>query len=164
MPSQNSNSMILGLALLMGVALPVATDSAAVGDSPRSDREQLQGKWKLVYQEMDGKKLPDERQAEMFHGAMVFAGNRIHYSVELPGFDFKFSYKLHFDEYPKGIDLVLTETPDGKGVGQTMLGIYRLDGGTLEICHSRTNRPTDFSAGAGSHHVLIVLKRAPDSQ
>jgi uncharacterized protein (TIGR03067 family) len=163
MRPRNSNSMILAMALLMSVALPVASDSAAAPDSHQSDTEQLQGRWKLVYQEMDGKKLPDEQQAEMFHGTMDFAGDKIHYRVELPGFDFRFSYKLHPDQHPKGIDLTLTETPDGKGEGQTMLGIYRLKEGTLEICHSKTNRPTDFSAGKGLHQVLIVLKRVQKS-
>jgi uncharacterized protein (TIGR03067 family) len=153
--------MVLGLALVMSVALPDPTDSAAAPDSSQSGTEQLQGTWKLVYQKMDGKKLPDEQDAEMFHGRMVFAGDKIHYSVELPGFDFRFSYRLHRDEHPKGIDLTVMETSDGSGVGQTMLGIYRLEGGTLEICHSKTNRPTDFTAGQGSHNVLIVLKRAP---
>ena len=148
----------------MVLATAGSTGSAPISDSSRSDADQLQGEWKLVYQEMDGKKLPDEKQAEMFHGTMDFAGDRSHYSVELPGFDFRFSYKLHPDQHPKGIDLTLTETRDGKGEGQTMLGIYRLKEGTLEICHSRTNRPTDFTAGKGSHHVLIVLKRASDSQ
>jgi uncharacterized protein (TIGR03067 family) len=160
MRTRRSNCMTSGLGLLMSLALPVAIECAAVPDSSQSAREQLQGAWKLVYQKMDGKKLPDEHQAEVFHGKMVFAVDKIHYSVELPGFDFKFSYKLHPEQHPKGIDLTLTETTDGSGVGQTTLGIYRLERGTLEICHSKTNRPTDFKAGVGSHNVLIVLKRA----
>lgn len=156
--------MILGLVTVMGLASAGSTGSAPVSDSPRSDVDQLQGKWQLVYQEMDGKKLPDEKQAQVFHGMMVFAGDKIHYLVELPGFDFRFSYRLHPDQQPKGIDLTLTETSDGKTQGQTILGIYRLKAGTLKICHSKTNRPSDFAAGKGSRQVLIVLKRAPDSQ
>lgn len=163
MRSHRSKFVILGLALAMSFASPVSTDCAPGSDSSRSDVDQLIGNWNLVYQEMNGKKLPDEKQAEMFHGTMDFAGDKIHYSVELPGFDFRFSYKLHPDQHPKGIDLTLTETLDGEGKGQTMLGIYRLKGGTLEICHSKTNRPVDFSAGEGTHQLLIVLKRAPKS-
>jgi uncharacterized protein (TIGR03067 family) len=128
------------------------------------EMEKLQGTWALVYQEMDGKKLPDEKDAEMFHGKMVFAGDKIHYSVELPGFDFRFAYELHADKQPKGIDLTLTETSDGQGVGQMAFGIYRFEGRTLEICHSKTNRPTAFSAGEGSQNVLIVMKRTSGSQ
>jgi len=57
--------MIVGLALAVGLASPGCTGSAPGSPAPRSDVERLQGKWKLVYQEMDGKKLPDEQQAEM---------------------------------------------------------------------------------------------------
>jgi len=155
--------MTLGLAIAMGLAPAGCAGPALVSDSLRSHADQLQGKWKLVYQEMDGKKLPDEKEAEMFHGTMDFVGDKIHYSVELPGFDFRFFYQLHPDQQPKAIDLTLTETLDGKGEGQTMLGIYRLKEGTLEICHSKSNRPSDFTAGKGSHQVLIVLRRASNS-
>ena len=161
---RRSNSMVWGLAALMSIAWPAAPGSAATPDSSQTAVEQLQGTWKLVYQKMDAKKLPNEQQAEMFHGKMVIHGDKIHYSVELQGFDFRFSYKLHPDQHPKGIDLRLTKTPDGRGVGQTLLGIYHLQEGTLEICHSKTNRPTDFSAGEGSHNVLILLKRAAGSR
>ncbi len=147
----------------MVLAAAGSIGSPPISDSSRSDADQLQGEWKLVYQEMDGKKLPDEKQAETFHGMMDITGDKIHYSVELPGFDFGFSYRLHPDQEPKGIDLTLTKTTDGKGEGQTTLGIYRLKADTLEICHSKTNRPTDFSAGKGSHQVLIVLKRVQKS-
>jgi uncharacterized protein (TIGR03067 family) len=150
--------LIAGLALV--IALPVSSDCAPATSASRSDAEVLQGKWLLVYQEMDGKKLPDEKQAQMFHGMMEFTGDTIHYSVELPGFDFRIRYKLHPDWRPKGIDLTLTKTPDGKDEGKTTLGIYRLKEGTLEICHSETNRPTHFSAGKGMQQVLVALKRA----
>src|SRR5579859_1661550 len=120
----------------------------------------LQGTWRLVYQENGGKKLPDEKAAEMFHGKMVFKGSEIRYTVELPGFDFKFSYQLHSDQQPKWIDLKLTETPDGKGTGKTMIGIYRLEGDTLEICYNAAKRPTEFAAAEGSDNVLIVAKKA----
>lgn len=128
-------------------------------DSTQAEREILQGKWALVYQQMDGRKVPDEEVAESLRGQMEFVGEKIHYSVELPGFDFRFSYRLHPEQQPKGIDLMVMATPDGKGVGQTTFGIYRMQGGTLEICHSKTNRPTAFSAEEGSHNVLIALKR-----
>lgn len=152
-----------GLTLATSIAFPISCGCAA-SDLPPSDAEQLQGEWKLVYQEMNGKKIPDEKQAEMFHGMMEFTGETIHYSVELPGFDFRLSYKLHPDWNPKGIDLTLTKTPDGKGEGKRTVGIYRLKEGTLEICHSETNRPTNFTGAEGTHQVLIVLKRAPQSR
>jgi len=70
----------------------------------------------------------------MFHGKMIFKGSDIRYTVELPGFDLQFSYVLHSDQQPAGIDLKLRQTPDGKGVGQVMPGICKLEGDTLNIC------------------------------
>jgi len=127
--------------------------------SSAAEMEKLQGTWQLVYQEMNGQKIPDEKTAEMLHGKMVFVGDKIHYTVELQGFDFEFAYKLHLDQEPKAIDLQLTDTVDKQGVGLKTFGIYLLQGDTLKICHSKTNRPIDFNAGEGLHNTLIVLKR-----
>jgi uncharacterized protein (TIGR03067 family) len=123
----------------------------------------LQGTWNLVYQESGGKKLPNEKAAEKFHGKMVFEGSEIRYTVELPGFDFKFSYQLYSNQQPKGIDLKVTETPDSKGIETTMKGIYRLEGDNLKICYNPAKRPTEFAAAEGSKNVLIVLKKASPS-
>lgn len=100
----------------------------------------------------------------MLHGQMVFAGDKIRYTVELPGFDLGFRYKLYPDQQPEAIDLELTATPDHKGIGLKTYGIYRLEGDSLKICHSKTKRPADFNAGKGSHNVLIVLKRRPSRE
>lgn len=117
-----------------------------------------------MYQQIAGKKLPDEQQAEMFHGKMAISSDKIHYTVELPGFDVTFSYKLHPDEDPQGLDLTITRTTDEKGVGVMLLGIYRIRDGTLEICYNKTTRPTAFSADEGSNNTLIILKRVSGSK
>jgi uncharacterized protein (TIGR03067 family) len=135
------------------------TDSASVTNSSQLEFAKLQGTWLLVYQQMNGKKLPDEKAAEMFHGKMVFAGNKLRYSVELPGFDFGFVYKLDSTQQPTAIDLEMTDTPDQHDIGQKFLGIYLLEGDSLKICQSPIKRPTEFKAEAGSGNTLIVLKR-----
>ncbi len=122
--------------------------------------EKLQGTWQLVYQQSNGKKLPDEKTAEMLHGKMVFDGDKLRYTVELQGFDFEFTYKLHLNQQPKAIDMQLTNVSDKKGIGQKLFGIYLLEKDDLKICYSETKRPADFDAGEGSHNVLIVLKQS----
>jgi uncharacterized protein (TIGR03067 family) len=133
--------------------------SCRTSDVPSGRAEDLVGSWQLVYQKMSGTELPDETQAELFRGRMDISRNTINYSVALPGFDFTFGYQLFPDRDPKAIDLVLTQTADGKGIGEKVLGIYRVEGQTLEICYSKTDRPTDFTAEQGSGRVLIVLRR-----
>ena len=138
---------------------PDAVISLPGKDSAEWEIKKLQGTWLLSYQQMNGTKLPDEVQAEKFHGKMVFIGHKINYSVELPGFAFTFVYKIHPDQQPDAIDLELTDTVHEQGVGQKFFGIYLLEGDALKICYNKNQRPTHFAAGAGSQNSLIVLKR-----
>jgi uncharacterized protein (TIGR03067 family) len=146
-------AFILCLSTLMGGGC------AAEKNLAKAEMKKMQGTWQLVYQQMDGRKLPDEEGAKMFHGKMIITTGKLHYSVELPGFDFEFAYKLHPDQQPKAIDLRLTHSRDRQDIGQEYHGIYLLEADTLKICHSDTNRPTEFSAEEGSRNSLIVLKR-----
>ncbi|MGA2543687.1 MAG: TIGR03067 domain-containing protein [Verrucomicrobiota bacterium] len=133
-------------------------------NSAEREKGKLQGIWLLEYQQSNGKKLPDEKTAKMFHGKMEFACDAIRYTVELPGFDFKFVYKLYPDQQPKAIDLQLTDTSDKRGIGQTFFGIYILESDTLKICYNKTTRPTGFDAEGKSNNWLIALKRRPNGQ
>jgi uncharacterized protein (TIGR03067 family) len=146
------------------VALWLLTVDTLAGDYPKQepsavDAKLLQGTWELVYQESLGDKLPDEKAAAMFDGKMVFKGDRIRYTVQLPHFDFEFTYKLDPTRTPKTIDLTLTDVGDKKGIGTILRGIYRLEKDGLKICHSTDQRPRDFDGSAKSKATLIVLKR-----
>jgi uncharacterized protein (TIGR03067 family) len=136
------------LASIACISMVFGTGCTPEKNSANLEMEKLQGTWQLLYQQMNGKKLPDEKTAEMLHGKMVFTGDKIRYTVELPGCDFEIAYKLRPDQKPKAIDLQLTGTVDKKGIGLKTFGIYLLQEDTLKICHSKTNRPTDFNAGA----------------
>ena len=137
----------------------LAMGCAAQKNLANLENEKLQGTWNLVYQQMNGKKLPDEQAAKMLHGTMVFARHTIRYTVELQGFDFEFAYTLLPNQQPKAIDLELTDAPDKQGIGLRTFGIYQLEGDDLRICHSKTDRPEKFEAPEGSHNTLIVLTR-----
>jgi len=135
------------------------TGCASEKSVAESQKEKLNGTWYLVYQQSHGKKVPDEKASELCHGKMIFTQDKIRYTAELPGFDFEFAYTLNTEQQPKGIDLEVTDTPDKKGIGQKSFGIYRLQDGKLEICHSRSKRPKAFVAPQGSDNSLIVLER-----
>jgi uncharacterized protein (TIGR03067 family) len=126
------------------------------------DTGKLQGAWQLVYQESNGKKLPDEKFARMSHAGMIFTGDRIRCSAELDGFDFQFT--LRSDLQPKGIDLMVTDTADEQYLGKKFFGIYRLESNTLKICYNKTDRPTEFSAVEDSRNTLILLRRTSGSR
>src|SRR5437899_3160314 len=149
MKAQSTFWLCLSLAL-------AATGCWVEKNTTRSDTHRLQGTWDLVYQQMNGKKLPDEKMAETFHGKMIFTGDKIHYTVELQGFDFQFDYKLNPNQRPKQIDLRLADTLDKRGIGQKLFGIYSLHEDKLEICYSKGKRPENLGAGEGSNNQLIV--------
>jgi uncharacterized protein (TIGR03067 family) len=66
--------------------------------------------------------------------------------------------KLDPTKKRKTTDVTFTE---GENKGKTVLGIYEIEGDTFRACHARPGdeRPTEFSAKAGSGHVFIVYKR-----
>ncbi len=148
----------MALRLLLSFTLATAGCTGR-RNSPSSEVAHLQGTWLLVYQEINGKKIPDEKAAEALHGRATFAGTKFRYTVELPGFDFEFSYKLDPSQTPKAIDLRLTNTPDTHAVGRNFVGIYRLNDKDLVICYSKTKRPSRFDAGQASGNQLIVLSK-----
>lgn len=144
--------------VMLSASILLESSCAKNVDSDKKEIGKLQGTWQLVYQQQNGKKLPDEQTAKMFEGKMAVAGNKIHYTVLLPGFDFTFVYKLDSSQQPKTIDLE-SINPEDNYVNGRFLGIYTLDKNTLKICYNKSKRPTDFNAEAGVENVLIVLKR-----
>ena len=65
------------------------------------------------------------------------------------------TYRLDAKKTPFEIDLIAPK-------GGSKLGIYKIDGDTLTICHSADKgaaRPTMFESPEGSKIILMVLKR-----
>jgi uncharacterized protein (TIGR03067 family) len=137
----------------------VTTGCAPRIGSTSVDREKMQGAWRLIYQQASGRKIPDEKTAEVCDAKMVFTNDRIQYTAQLPGFDFEFVYQLHTNQNPKAIDLQVVYSLDKRAIGSQSYGIYLLEGRTLKICHSKTKRPITFEAGEGTDNRLIVLRR-----
>ena len=69
------------------------------------------------------------------------------------------AHKLDLTKQPKRLDATRTRKP---GTGRTHLGIYKLDGDTLNWCVANWNKPlpTDFVTRKGQY--LLILKRKKD--
>lgn len=102
----------------------------------------------------DGQPLPDEMPKQM---KRVCKGDKV--TVTRAGQIF-FAAKITIDpsKKPKIIDCQMTE---GFTKGKTHLGIYELDGDTLNSCFGAPDaeRPTDFTSKPGDGRTLSVWKR-----
>jgi uncharacterized protein (TIGR03067 family) len=78
--------------------------------------------------------------------------------IDIGGAFKDFTIKINAAKQPKEID-VITLAPDGSD--RAMLGIYQLEGDTLQICFDDfgKKRPTEFKAKADSKQANYVLKR-----
>lgn len=117
-----------------------------------TDPAALDGTWVLTGHERDGK-----RDAGPFGKEEAeFAGDRLVVREEgrevLNG-----TVHVRAGEAPNGITLAITA---GQEQGQTMLGIYALDGDELKICWGNKERPAGFDTAPGSGRMLWILKRA----
>jgi uncharacterized protein (TIGR03067 family) len=122
------------------------------GDAVKEELERLQGTWQLVSAESDGKATPDDQVKKVrivIQGAKhsVYVGNQS-VAKDVP-------FTIDPTKKPKEVTDLL---PNGK----ELKGIYELDGDTLRSCVAPVgkDRPTEFTAAAGSGQTLRVFKRA----
>jgi uncharacterized protein (TIGR03067 family) len=135
----------LGLAALFGLL----NVEVVCADDAR-DLAAMKGTWSVVSAERDGKDVTDATVTLTVDGAKVFV-KRGDKQI------FEGTAKLDASKSPKTIDV--TQESDGELKGKTIPGIYELDGDTLKVCSGK-ERPTDFTAAAGSGRFLRVYKRA----
>jgi uncharacterized protein (TIGR03067 family) len=145
---------------LCAVALACAAVSLAgakAKDAP-SDRDALQGSWKLVGRVMRGEPQPVDGDAAR---RLVFEGDRFRmYRGDELLFDGTF--KVNAGATPRTIDATIDKSnEEAELAGKTSLGIYELKGDELKWCAAQpgsSNRPTDFS-GKEDEQLLVTFKR-----
>ncbi len=114
--------------------------------------KKIQGTWKFVSQEMDGKAIPKEDLAKQ---TITFDGDK--WTVRRDGKVIQAgTHKFNTAKKPTQVDAAVTE---GEGKGNTMLGIFEMKDETLKVCFDPKGkeRPSDFSSKDG--RMLVVVER-----
>ena len=151
---------VMAIVLLLGAA-PKENATTKGG-------EQLQGRWVCVRLEADGKRMTPVEVALMAPRIKI-RGSEVEFDTGE-----KQLFTLEPSASPKEIDIRVKE-PAEKGVVPVQRGIYSLEGDTLKVCFGlcqamvsardgqitdfTSERPTDFTAEAGSTRVLAIFKR-----
>ena len=135
--------------LILLAVLLIAADKQ--GEKGKSDKEKLQGTWKIVSAEFDGKPLK-----EAIGGTMTFTGDRIEQGKKGDKEYYEGKYELDPSKNPKHIDLTHAKAK--------IMAIYSLDGDELRISSFRTpdggkKRPSVFASKAGEMQMVLVFKR-----
>ena len=138
-----------------GVAWAQRLPAAAAGDS-----HTLVGTWRVVSIEADGNASRPEDAARITvvntgdGGWTVFSEGR----MIATGTNELLPWSV-----PKGIDFIVTETPDGADARRHQ-GIYELEQDSRRLCFAGPGapRPTAFAAPKGSGQVLVTLERVSE--
>jgi uncharacterized protein (TIGR03067 family) len=134
---------------------PLIVGLLAVTASPSAQpRAMLDGAWRAVAAERDGKNATD-----VVGHVLTLAGGK--FTIAQDGKTiFAGTYTTDASKQPAQIDFANTEG----ALRGTWKGIYLLDGGTLKVCDNAPDmarpRPTAFAAPAGSGHIFVAFVRA----
>ena len=118
----------------------------------------LQGTWRVVDVEEQGKNVYDKELKETF----VVKGRTMTYCQ-----DGKVQVTMKIALNPKkSPPAIMLEFTDGNDKGYCNFAIYKLDGDTLKLRmndkfggNGEDERPTDFSTDKGKEAILFILKR-----
>ena len=140
--------------LLLGVGFLAAADDAKQ-DAIKKDRKKYEGTWRVTSLEINGNKSTEE-DAKKITVVNKADGTWI---LQVDGGKItEGTSEIDPTKNPKTIDFMETE---GDNKGKIVLGIYELGDDARKLCYAEPGkeRPSDFSAPAGSGRVLVEFKR-----
>lgn len=115
----------------------------------------LAGTWRCVSGDADGHRAPDAAAAKM---RLVLRPDGTYRNDTGDGNASEGTFVVHRGPGAWMIDL---KCRTGPLPGKTLFCIYERKGDELRLCHALfgTDRPTEFTSGAGSRHVLMAFRR-----
>jgi len=124
-------------------------------DSKLDSVQSLQGVWRVKDSVIDGVAVPIENISNI-----VVTVKSNSYVVANPDGQDSGTFTADSSKQPSQMDIHPAEGPNA---GQTILGIYELDGDRLRVCYGPAGspRPAAFDAPAGSGRLLATYYRAP---
>jgi uncharacterized protein (TIGR03067 family) len=135
----------------------LATRQGPGCDPAKSDRDRLQGTWRLVSVEAGIPQLSELSMEDLANARLVVQGKRC--SLTFGGTHWRAAYTLHAGKRPRAIDLAITSGPDK---GQVVRAVYALEQDRLRLCYHPKpggKRPAALRAEAGAEIVLITWER-----
>lgn len=142
-------------AIVSATALLILANVVNAQDAVKKEMSQLEGDWLMVSGEANGLAMPKElvqtgKRLAKDGETTIMMGGQVY---------FKATFRIDPTKKRKAIDYTMTEGPTK---GKKHLGIYEVDGDTIKFCFAAPgkDRPTDFTAKAGSEQTLSVWKRS----
>src|SRR5438445_3443166 len=130
--------------LLLSILSPIRAAAEPSQDVVRREMRMLQGVWKIISVERDGKAAPKD---EINDGTVFIQGNRL--IIQTKDSHQDMDYGLDPAKQPKGIDL---RSREGRSRENLVRGIYALERERLKLCVSQggQERPADFTTAPGA--------------
>jgi len=140
-------------------ALLVLTGDDAKDKAIKADLDKLQGVYKMVSLEVDGKAVPEDK---LKSSTLTIKGDK--YVVKVDEQTYETQMILDPQQKPKAIDMKFL---DGANKDKTALGIYKIDGDTFTMCR-RLNpgqtRPQDFGTWPDTNTFMVVWKKQEEKK
>ena len=143
-------SVAVGVGVLGAAGLGWYGWAAARADetAATTDKDRLQGKWRITEAVLHGRPLPLDRAVAILGDTVEFKGDKVTLRTES-------TFTLDPSKSPKWIDM---PKADGKG----FVGVYALDGDKLTLhcaVPGTTARPTELEFKKGVNTTRLVLER-----
>jgi len=145
--------MLTAALCLAGIAIFAAADDRL--EAIKKERKKYDGTWRVTSLEINGNKSSEEDVKKI---TVINKGDGTWILQVDGGKITEGTSEIDPTKNPRTIDFMETE---GENKGKPILGIYELGDDTRKLCYGGLGkeRPTDFSAPAGSGRTLVVFKR-----